>query len=294
MFSGNTGTWAKGPSADWHTTMDTALAAAEKENKHIYLFMTRYPSFPKRLDTEEFKKFAAQKLVLVWHDLGRKDVKMNSQQVYNAFIRDTLKTGIIYPTGHILDSQGRYVRHVQSHLSGNAYIQGIEQLLTCPSRWSTPPEWIKQSPQELESRIREWQQQQKENREKAIACIEAAKDKMKFEITAWGLTASDVNKPFSPTAPIKVPTGQSLYFKIKYQLPPDVRIYMRLSTYTYVGSNGKMLKNREGEEIFELYVRSGSGPCRAKRLQLSGSSLMPGTFFTAATFPCNITWGKNN
>ena len=99
----------------WTTDYKAALAQAKAQNRHVFLFFTGsdWCSWCKRLNreilsTDEFKDYAAKKLILVELDFPRGKPQSNDVKEQNAKLADRFKIEG-YPTVIVLNSSGKKI-----------------------------------------------------------------------------------------------------------------------------------------------------------------------------------------
>jgi thioredoxin-related protein len=120
---------------DWNTDVRAAIAQAQSQNKHIFLFFTGsdWCGWCKRLNreilsTSDFQKYANDKLVLVKLDFPRHhpqaaDVKQQNEQLAAHFRIEG------FPTVIVLDPNGRPVGKLGYQEGGPApFIQALQRL----------------------------------------------------------------------------------------------------------------------------------------------------------------------
>ena len=288
--------WAKGPSDLWHVRIDTALAAAKEENKKIFVLTTGsdWCSWCKRLYSEvlssrTFLDYAEDNLILVYLDYPNGSKQPESQKLYNEFIVKPLNISRGAPAAFILSPDGRLIGNISGYRQLDVYMSSIKKLMTASPKRGPIPSWLSLSPEQLSGRLTELKTSKQNNAEAAKAASEEAIKQMKFQVVAWGFDKNNVNKPFSPDEEIRVPLRKQVYFKVKYQLPPQVRcsIWLRARS-SYCGSFAHNGRN-SGEFVGLL---AGSRARRENKLQISVRLSMPESrSVIAAELPCNIAWG---
>ncbi len=114
-------------------------------------------------------------------------------------------------------------------------------------------------------------------------------NKLQFQVVSWGYEKNNADTPFSAEEQLKIPLEKSVYFKVKYQVPPEQQMRMWLNAQTsYVGSFAHIGKGT-GEFTAVLRARK---PARENKLQIKISLTLPESKSTlAAELPCNIIWG---
>ena len=291
--------WKKGPSPQWHISMDTAFAAAKRTNKKIFILTTGsdWCSWCNRLykevlDSKTFKTFASRNLILVYLDYPH-GKQPEEQKLYNELIVKPLRIYKGAPAAFILTPDGRLIGSISGYSPLKKYMNRISNVLrSVPNRKTPrPPKWLKYPPAKLAPLLNNLKKTKSANARKAHIETEKIKSKMKFQVVAWGWSETEVNNHFSPGHVIKVPLEKRIYFKVRYQLPPGVncRIWLRADS-SYLGSPFHSGKGK-GEFTAVLAARR---PATEKQLKIRIALSLPESKDTlAAALPCNIIWGNN-
>ena len=130
----DTSRWAKGPSREWHLTLESAQASAAKKNKKIYVLFTGsdWCGFCVKLKKEvltngRFKSYAKKNLELVYIDFPRKKKSMPAEQrEYNSALRQKLGGGGGVPSALILDASGKVIGKVSGYRPLKQYMASLQ------------------------------------------------------------------------------------------------------------------------------------------------------------------------
>lgn len=289
--------WVKGPSEQWHIRIDTALAAARKENKKIFVLTTgsNWCSWCRKLyndvlSSKTFLDYAAENLILVYLDYPRGTKQPEAQRLYNELIVAPLGIYKGAPAAFILNRDGRMIGRISGYRPLERYMSDIQKTIVASPGKKAVPEWLYFPPERLKEQLAELKTTKQNNADKAKAASEKAVEQMKFQVVAWGWSKNSVNTPFYPTETIKVPLKKNVYFKVKYQLPPNVgsAIWLR-SDNSNIGSFAHRGRG-QGEFVALLAAIKSAKEDKLKiiiRLSMPESKEM-----TAAELPCNIVWGN--
>ena len=133
----DTSTWTKGPSKQWHLTLESAQELAARGNKKIYVLFTGsdWCGFCIKLKKEvlnsgRFKSYARNNLELVYIDFPRKKNAMpDAQRQYNTALRQRLGGGGGVPSALILDSTGRVLGKVSGYRPLKKYMEAVQKPL---------------------------------------------------------------------------------------------------------------------------------------------------------------------
>ena len=308
--------WLPGPTPQWHIRMDTALAAAAREHKKIFVLSTvsDFYSFfyMDVLSRPEFDKFTKGRLVLVYLDypsstpilIRRKMLVLSStpmpefQQVYNKALGKAMHFSSGVPAAFVLDENGRRIGAILGCRPLAKYMQALREILKrAPAKDAPlPPDWVKKSPKELTPMLEILVMQERDkahaaaqvNARAAAARAAAVKKEISFRVVAWGLAEDKVDTPFDPRKPIRVPAGTRIYFKVRYRTPENSRsiLYLRMPGVHATGF-GKPVSG-SGEFVAMLCYRRS---CHQKKIQIFMKLRVPESEdFLAAELPCDVTW----
>lgn len=119
----------------WHTNMKEALKTAKEEDKPIFMLFTgsdwcKYCIILKDnvLETPEFKRYAAEKLVLMYIDSPAKfKLPKDVEEQNEALIKEYNIKG--FPTIVILDSKGKKIGQIGGASTAKAFIDSIEKVI---------------------------------------------------------------------------------------------------------------------------------------------------------------------
>ena len=287
--------WKKGPTDQWHIRLDTAFSAAARQNKMIFVLTTGsnwcgwcVKLYREVLSSETFLAYANRNFILVYLDYPHGNIQPEYQRLYNEIILSPLRITRGAPAAFILSSNGRLKGRIGGYRELKQYMRQIQRTAAVRPSGPVPPEWVKYAPERLEGRLTALKNIKQKNAATARAATTEMVKKMRFQVVAWGFDKNKVNKPFSPSTPIRVPLNKTVYFKVRYQLPPQVnaRIWLRADT-SYCGSPAHFGKNR-GEFVGLLAARKAAVE---KTLKISVRLNMPeSSSVDAVNLPCNIIW----
>ena len=290
--------WLPGPTEQWHVRMDTALAAARKDHKKIFILTTGsdWCSWCQKLRKEvlsdkEFADFAREKLILVYLDYPRSKPQPEYQLLYNNALPRAMKFYRGAPAAFVCDEQGRQIGRISGYLPKEKYMKTLRRILASPvkkRRSPPPPEWVKKSPEELGPMLDRLLETKKQDAARAAQASEAARGKMSFEITAWGFAEDQVDRPFDPEKEIRIPAGTPVYFRVRYRMPESLRVtvYLQMPRVS-ISSFGHRISG-SGEFVSMLCCNH---PSRQTRMQLDAHLLMKeNSIFRAAELPCLVIW----
>lgn len=123
--------FAAEPPKGWTADIDSALAKAKKEHKHVLVLFTGsdWCGWCKKLkketlDSGSFKKFAKSKLILVYFDFPRNDPPPAKQMETQKKWAKSAKVGG-YPTTVILNGDGKVVTSIVGYRNADAYQKAI-------------------------------------------------------------------------------------------------------------------------------------------------------------------------
>lgn len=287
--------WFRGPSDQWHIRMDTALNAAQKEQKKILVLYTA-SNFEesKKLQSEifsspEFLEFAREKLILVYLDIPQFKPMFTSQREYNEALSDVLQFSH-RPTAYILDEQGRRIGFIRRYIPLDPYIKTLRKILESEGRRKrgmVPPDWIRKPPEQLASVM----EQRRQERQREIAKYNETRLSAKqcsFQIVEWGLDKNDVTRPFNPRQEIRVEAGTKIYFKIRCRIPKGVKANIRLD----IGTSGSEWSIVSGicSVVSPVFSKNPRRQDWVLVLMTSGAPESPPAI--AAQLPCQIIWER--
>lgn len=134
----NTQDWIKAPDKSWHLTLESALEAASKSGKKIFVFHTGsdWCGWCKKLKkdvltTSRFRKFARKNLEFVYLDSPSKRVSMpDAQRNYNRQTWQNLRGGGGVPSALVLDSKGRRIGAVGGYRPLKNYMAVLGDLVS--------------------------------------------------------------------------------------------------------------------------------------------------------------------
>ena len=119
--------------------------------------------------------------------------------------------------------------------------------------------------------------------------LKKIKNKLQFQVVSWGYEKDNADTPFSAEKQLKLPLEKDVYFRVKYQLPPQQKIRMWLCAQTSYVSSCAHIGQDSGEFTAVLRARK---PARENKLQIIISLVLPESkSIRAAELPCNIIWG---
>ena len=128
-------TWAKAPDG-WLTDYDQALKEAQKSHKYVFVLFTGSDWCPycvrlrkDVLETERFKKFAAEKLITVYCDDPRNDPPSRRQLAKQQQWKKELKAGRGVPSVVVVNSKGKVVTRISGYAPVNVYMSKLEKEL---------------------------------------------------------------------------------------------------------------------------------------------------------------------
>ena len=288
--------WLAGPTPQWHVRMDTALSAAQKENKKIFILSTGsdwcnpcMKLYRDVLARPEFTDFARRNLVLVYLDFPMRKPMPEYQKIYNKEIGRAMRFSHSgYPSAFISDGEGQLLGSISGYRPAEKYMQTLRDILEgrAPKRrtgsLTPPPAWLRQSPEELIPML----EKKKQAAARAVEAAKKAKKEVSFEIIAWGLDKDKVDRPFDPGQEIRLPVKKGVFFKVRYRVPETPKSMILMRTLSAVGNSPYV--SGSGEYVFILRNRRAGRQNKIYfllRLQMEESG-----FFTAAELPCRITW----
>lgn len=134
----NTQDWVKAPDKSWHLTLESALEAASKSGKKIFVFHTGsdWCGWCKKLKkdvltTSRFRKFARKNLEFVYLDSPSKRVSMpDAQRNYNRQTWQNLRGGGGVPSALVLDSKGHKIGAMGGYRPLKNYMAALETLVS--------------------------------------------------------------------------------------------------------------------------------------------------------------------
>lgn len=288
--------WKEGPSKEWHTRMDTALRAAKREHRKLYLLNTGsdWCGWCQKLHKDvlsqpEFIEFARKNLILVYLDIpmrGMPDV----QKLYNREVGRAMRfnAGGV-PCAFLYDEKGRFLDKISGYRPKDSYMQSLREILNKrPSSSALPPAWLMKSPRQILPMLEDLQKKKQEAFERSRKTIENAKQESSFEVVAWGLKMDKVDRPFDPRREIRVRNGTYVYFRIRYRIPEKLRtiLYLRMPSVS-VSSVGQKVSG-SGEFVSMLCYKRPSSQNKLlihMRLATADSPTLP-----VAELPCKVVW----
>ena len=121
------------PPAGWSIDYEAALQKAKAENKHVYVLFTGsdWCGWCIRLRKDvltkpEFRKFAAEKLILVYCDFPRKSRLDKTQMAKQQKWSKQLGAGRGVPSAVIVNSDGKVVGRIGGYAPVAQYMQKLE------------------------------------------------------------------------------------------------------------------------------------------------------------------------
>ncbi|MBQ7209210.1 MAG: thioredoxin family protein [Lentisphaeria bacterium] len=288
--------WLAGPTPQWHIRMDTALRAAQRENKKIFILSTGsdWCGWCKKLYGDllakpEFTDFARENLILVYLDFPMRKPMPEYQKLYNKEVARAMRISGGYPSAFIFDGEGRRLGAVSGYKAPEKYMQILRNIvsgraskLRPGSRTMPPPPWLRQSPEELTPML----ERKKQNAARADEAAKKAKKEASFEILAWGLGKDKVDRPFDPGQEIRLPVKKEVFFKVRYRVPETPKSLILMRTTSAAGNSPFV--SGSGEHVFRL--RNWRAGSQNKIYFLLRLQMEESGFFTAAEVPCRITW----
>ncbi len=126
--------WLSGPDKRWYIKLEDALAAAKAENKKVYVLRTGSDwcgwctkLYKDVLSNKKFKRFARKHLILLYLDAPKRK-KMPSEQLnYNNEVFKKLGITGGFPTGAVLDSDGKLINKRAGYAPYKEYIKFLEE-----------------------------------------------------------------------------------------------------------------------------------------------------------------------
>ena len=288
--------WLKGPADNWHIRLDKAFSAARKQKKKIFILTTGSDwcgwckkLYDEVLSSEHFQEFAAKNFILVYLDNPKFKKQPEAQQLYNEIITQGLKIRMGAPAAYILNRDGSVQAHINGYSPLDKYMERLNTALKSPGDTKVPPRWVKSSPLVLKNRLIKLKKQKNKNAKTAQRQTEKIKNKLQFQVVSWGYEKNNADTPFSAEEQLKIPLEKSVYFKVKYQVPPEQQMRMWLNAQTSYVSSFAHIGKGTGEFTAVLRARK---PARENKLQIKISLTLPESKSTlAAELPCNIIWG---
>lgn len=108
--------WRPGPSPEWHVDYRAAAEQAAAERKKLYVLCTAPDTYiwSKKLEkdvlqSEEFKSYASNHLVLLYLNFPRRSPLPETQKKHNQAIRSKLGFGGKLPSAILLDPDGQFI-----------------------------------------------------------------------------------------------------------------------------------------------------------------------------------------
>ena len=293
---GNPQQWKQGPSRDWHIRMDTALDAARRERRKLFLLNTGsdWCGWCKKLYKDvlsqpEFIEFARKNLILVYLDIPMRGMP-ELQKLYNREVGRAMRfhSGGV-PCAFLYDEDGRFLDKISGYRPRDRYMQDLREILNKrPSSSALPPAWLMKSPRQILPMLEDLQKKKQEAFERSRKTIENAKQESSFEVAAWGLKMDKVDRPFDPRREIRVRKGTYVYFKVRYRIPEKLRtiLYLRMPAVS-VSSVGQRVSG-SGEFVSMLCYKRPSSQNKLlihMRLAVADSPTLP-----VAELPCKVVW----
>ena len=133
----DTRNWVKPPERSWHLTLESALEAAKKSGRKIFVFHTGsdWCGWCKKLKkdvltTSRFRNYARRNLEFVYLDSPSKRISMpDAQRNYNNQTWRSLRGGGGVPCALVLDSQGRTLGTMSGYRPLKNYLEALDGLL---------------------------------------------------------------------------------------------------------------------------------------------------------------------
>lgn len=282
LYASHTSSWLSGPDRNWHTKLETAMEAAKKENKKIYVLSTGsdWCGWCKKLyadvfQQKEFKSFAKKNLVLVYLDSPRRKPMPQDQREYNSRIKRQLRFGGGVPSAKILDADGKVITDIGGYRKLPAYMAICRQYGTASAKRTAPER--KKAPDAVDADENDG----KDEKDDLLPPSSASSGNI--TILAWGTAPGMVENSYS-FRPVRLNCGEKLYFKLSTSFPAGSKIKIRAGHLS--GTSGPV--SGKGETLCFLYSRRVA-KCREISLyHISGD----GTEKFVKTIPCDIQWER--
>ena len=133
--------WLRGPDREWYVTYESALAAAKRQNKLIYILNTGsdWCGWCIKLNKDvlsksDFNRIARKHFVLLYLDSPHKKPMPAAQQQYNQQIRRKLRLGGGVPTAVIMDPNGNQIGRIGGYAKAPVYLKRLKQALKSAGR----------------------------------------------------------------------------------------------------------------------------------------------------------------
>ena len=176
-----------------------------------------------------------------------------------------LKFGGGVPSAKILDEEGRIVAERSGYADLDAYMDFLKNAMRSTSASFSAAE------------------------EKRIDELRKIVRKAKFKIVSWGKGPAKPYQPFRSSELISVPAGTPVSFKIRYELPKDLRSQIWLRAPNVSVSSPSGLFQGRGEVVqFLNYTHPYECTSLQIKMRIAGHS----DEIVAAEIPCRIVWKR--